>query len=332
MKLSVVIPYYNTNALIGRMLDSLLDQGLEPSEYEIIIVDDGSDSEAVVAKDYAARYAQISYYRNEHAGVSAARNFGMGLAKGDWLYFCDSDDFLQPRVLGPMIDIAEERDLDILHARRVMLRPSDTVPEPRRNFSDVSQTQTGLEYFGDEPYDLTWSMCVCILRRSFIDPLGLRFEDLFYVEDCLFKLQVFKYARKVAFVDVDLYYYMQNEVSILHSKKQGDTKAFTEATIRSIEAKYALIQDPATPAKAAEALKRGCTDDSIGLITNVFRYCPVRETKACIDRLEAMGAWPVAETKSTSGSKLRVLINHRHLWMALCRLFHLLPHSVRVRM
>lgn len=331
MKLSIVIPYYNTNALIGRALDSLLDQDLAPSDYEIIVVDDGSDDEAVVAKDYARRYPQISYFRREHAGVSAARNFGMSLAKGEWLYFCDSDDYLQRQVLGRIIAVAEERGLDMLHAGRLMLRPSDPVPTPRRNFSNVSETQTGLEYLGNPPYDLTWSMCVCVLRRSFLEPLGLLFENISYGEDCLFKLQVLKHASKVAFIDVDMYYYMQNDVSILHSRKQRDGIAFAAAMTRSIEAKTVLIEDPATPAPAALSLKAGRVDDTIGLFTNVFRYCPVQETIDCFSRLEALGAYPVGETKSRKSRIVRALINRKHLWLFLCRIYHILPLKLRLR-
>ncbi len=333
MKLSVIIPYYNTNALIGRTLDSLLDQDLAPSDFEIIVVDDGSDEDPVVVKEYADRCPQVSYYRNEHIGVSAARNFGMSLAKGDWIYFCDSDDYIQSNVLGGIIDAAEQRGLDMLHARRTMLKPSDPVPAPRRNFDRVSETQTGMEYLGNPPYDLTWSMCVSILRRSFIEDLGLQFEDIFYVEDCLFKLEVLKNVKKVAFIDVDLYYYMQNEVSILHSKKQHDSDAHAEATLRSIEAKTAIINDPATPESAARSLAAGRRDDSIGLFTNVLRYCPVQKTIDCFNRLEAIGAYPIDETETKNrGSRIiRALVNHKQLWIFICRVFHIIPLKLRLR-
>ena len=104
MLLSIIIPYYNRNHLIGRMLDSLLDQDISPSDYEIIVVDDGSQEEPVVLKDYANRYPQIHYHRIDHAGVSPARNIGLSLATGKWLYFCDSDDFLQRKVLKGIIE------------------------------------------------------------------------------------------------------------------------------------------------------------------------------------------------------------------------------------
>ena len=116
MKLSVIIPYYNTNATIGQALDSLLDQDLEASEYEIIVVDDGSTEEPVVLKDYAHRFSQVQYHRLAHAGLSPARNYALSVARGDWLYLCDSDDYVQPQVFGGIIAAAEANRLEMICA------------------------------------------------------------------------------------------------------------------------------------------------------------------------------------------------------------------------
>lgn len=332
MKLSVIIPYYNTDALVGRALDSLLDQDLAASDYEIIVVDDGSSEEPVVLKDYARRYPQVNYYRLNHTGLSPARNFGMSLAKGDWLYFCDSDDYVQRQVLGRIIAVAEERGLEMINAACLMLKPSDPVPAPKRNFSNVSETRTGMEYLGNPPSPMTCGLWVSLFRRSFIEALGLRFENVFYVEDCLFKLQVFKHASKVAFIDVELYFYIYNEKSIMHSGKRRNCAAFAEAKIRGIEAKMALVDDPATPEQTALFLKDRCVDDVIGLFINVFRYSTVQETMACYSRLEALGAYPVGKTKSKSGRIMRALINRKHLWIFMCRIYHILPLKLRQRL
>ena len=333
MKLSVIIPYYNTNALIGRALDSLLDQDLDPSEYEIIVVDDDSSEEPVVLKDYVQRYPQISYYKIEHAGVSPARNFGMSKAQGEWLYFCDSDDFVQRKVLGRIVAAAEERQLDTINAGYIMLKPTDPVPEPRRNLSSVSPVQTGLDYLGNPPAPVTWGLWVGLFRRSFIESIGLVFENVFYVEDCLFKLQVLKHASRVAFIDVDLYFYMLNDKSIVHYKRQHDGAAFASAVIRSIEAKTVLINDPATPEQTVKYLKSRRVDDSIGLFTNSLRYCSVRETIDCFPRLAAIGAYPLDETQSKSRSSriVRELINRKQIWIFLCRVFHIIPLKIRQR-
>ena len=82
MLLSVIIPYYNADTWIGKALDSLLDQDLPQSEYEIIVVDDGSTEDEKILKDYVSRFPNIHYYRIDHAGLSPARNYGLSKASG----------------------------------------------------------------------------------------------------------------------------------------------------------------------------------------------------------------------------------------------------------
>ena len=250
MRLSIIIPYYNADAYIGRMLDSLLDQDLGAGEYEIIVVDDGSEEEPTVLKDYVARFQQIQYHRIAHAGLSPARNHGLSKARGDWLYFCDADDFLQRQVLGGIIDTAEAHGLEMVCARYLNLRPSDPIPEPRRNFMSMSPAQTGLEYMGDPPSWFSWGVWNYLIRRSVIDAAALSFEPVFYVEDRLFMLDLFPRIRRIAFVDVDLYYYLQYDTSILHSRKRHDGPGYKSAMLDYLRRLTALI-DVAPAALAA---------------------------------------------------------------------------------
>ena len=96
MKLSVILPTYNQEKYLAHCLESLLDQGLSPSDYEIIIVNDGSkDGTEALANDYAKRYNHIRVLTKPNGGAGAARNAGMDLAKGSWLHFVDPDDYIE---------------------------------------------------------------------------------------------------------------------------------------------------------------------------------------------------------------------------------------------
>ena len=140
-RLSIIIPFYNDDEWIGRMLDSLLDQDLPKDQYEIIIVDDGSTGPTTTLKQYVDNYPNIRLFHQANGGLSAARNSGIDLAKGEWLYLCDSDDFIQPNILGSLLDIAEEKDLDglICDWRIVGM---DTVPEAVDSPIQVSEVYT----------------------------------------------------------------------------------------------------------------------------------------------------------------------------------------------
>lgn len=351
MRLSIIIPYYNADAYIGRMLDSLLDQDLGAGEYEIIVVDDGSMEEPTVLKDYVARFQQIQYHRIAHAGLSPARNHGLSKAQGDWLYFCDADDFLQRRVLGGIIDTAEAHGLEMVCARYLNLRPSDPIPEPRRNFMSMSPVQTGLEYMGDPPSWFSWGVWNYLIRRSVIDAAALTFEPVFYVEDRLFMLDLFPRIRRIAFVDVDLYYYLQYDTSILHSRKRHDGPGYKSAMLDYLRRLTALIDSPSTPSSAVTRLSAVRDTDSFRLIHNVLRYCNTHECSASFSLLTSLGAYPLApvdplvaltsQTPRTSLASrlasapnrvLRSLMNRRGLWLLLCRLYHLLPQGLRSRL
>lgn len=109
MFLSVVIPVYNCEPYLPECLDSLLDQDLDKSEYEIICVNDGStDGSLAILRRYADREQNVKVLEQTNQGVCSARNHGMGEAKGDYVWFVDADDFIQRNILGKLKRIACE--------------------------------------------------------------------------------------------------------------------------------------------------------------------------------------------------------------------------------
>ena len=97
MKLSIIVPIYNVALYLRKCVDSLLAQDI--TDYEIILVDDGSPDECPqTCNEYAEKYDNIKVVHQENAGLSAARNSGIAVAQGDYILFVDSDDYLQPNV------------------------------------------------------------------------------------------------------------------------------------------------------------------------------------------------------------------------------------------
>lgn len=93
MKLSIIIPAYNVEEYIGRCLDSVFQQNFSEDYYEVICINDGStDRTPVIIEQYKNKYPQIIYISRENKGLSATRNEGLSLAKGDYIWFVDSDD------------------------------------------------------------------------------------------------------------------------------------------------------------------------------------------------------------------------------------------------
>ena len=95
MKLSIVIPVYNVEKYVNRCLLSVLNQKVSSNEYEIVIVNDGStDSSLSIVEEMIESYNNVILVSQENAGLSAARNRGLLLAKGDYIWFVDSDDWI----------------------------------------------------------------------------------------------------------------------------------------------------------------------------------------------------------------------------------------------
>lgn len=126
MKLSIIVPVYGVANYLRKCVDSLLVQDI--TDYEIILVDDGSPDECPqICDEYAEKYDNIRVVHQENAGLSAARNTGIATAQGEYIMFVDSDDYLQPNVLGTLIEQVEREKLDVL----------------RFDYQNVRQTEAG---------------------------------------------------------------------------------------------------------------------------------------------------------------------------------------------
>lgn len=96
-KLSIIIPMYNAEKYIGNCLESILNQNLDPAQYEIIIINDGSTDKSIqIVNEYAISNDNIIILSQSNSGQSSARNNGISKATGDFLFFIDADDFLIP--------------------------------------------------------------------------------------------------------------------------------------------------------------------------------------------------------------------------------------------
>ena len=112
---SVIVPVYKTEKFIHRCIDSVLNQTY--SNWEMILVDDGSpDACGQICDSYAEKDGRIHVIHQENQGLSAARNAGIKICKGEWIYFLDSDDFIVEDALEKMIFFSKSGTYDIIMA------------------------------------------------------------------------------------------------------------------------------------------------------------------------------------------------------------------------
>ena len=114
-RLSIIVPVYGVEQYLRKCVDSLLNQDIPSSEYEIILVDDGGHDQCPqICDEYAAAHKNIRVVHRANGGLSAARNSGILDARGEYLCFVDSDDYWESNVLGKLMEQVEQEQLDVL--------------------------------------------------------------------------------------------------------------------------------------------------------------------------------------------------------------------------
>ena len=192
---SVIIPVYNQERLIGRAIRSVLSQS--HPVYELIVVDDGSTDGTQPAIAAASTDSRVRYVYQANGGVSAARNAGIRIAKGNWLVFLDADDFWKPRLLEHAAQkIAVGDDVEFVHVRRSNLFPDgSTNPGP-----NVTAEQMSDRFFLLHPVAVR--TCGAMLKRELLDGMSEWFpESQRTGEDFHFFGRVVMTARAIGFVD-----------------------------------------------------------------------------------------------------------------------------------
>ena len=211
---SVVIPVYNVEAYLRECLDSVIGQTLRV--IDIVCVDDGStDGSRIILAEYARRDPRIRVMEQLNAGQSAARNRGASAARGRYLYFLDSDDFIGPAALETLSREAERDELDILYFDgKTVFDPSVAGEDFSRYESYYARTreygevQSGASLFAAMKAhgDFRVSPCLQLIRRSFAEEVGLDFHEGILLEDNLFSFIGILQARRVRHIRQELYH------------------------------------------------------------------------------------------------------------------------------
>jgi glycosyltransferase involved in cell wall biosynthesis len=213
---SIIIPVYNVEQYLQDCLNSVVKQYY--IDYELICVNDGStDGSLVVLEEYQQKYPQITIISQQNKGLSAARNAGIQAAKGDYLFFLDSDDWIEPNTLEMLARKQSGEDLICFNGRRVF--EDGTTEEPD---SGIEETQlTGWEYYNKYALVSRKFHFVCsvlrLYRREYLLQNNLFFEEGIYHEDNLFTPVACYYAQTVKVIPDCLYTYRIREGSITQS-------------------------------------------------------------------------------------------------------------------
>lgn len=294
MKLSIIIPVYNVEPYLERCVHSILRQTLDVSEYEIILIDDGSkDNSGAIADKLAAEYANIKVFHQHNQGQSVARNLGLDNASGDYIWFIDSDDYIINDHISEVLSIACGNDYDIVCfwmdivdiQGNPMGRGAVQPLELRRVYSGKEALMDGLELGGP---------CTSLYSRRLIDRYHLRFYPGISQQDVEFNTRIYSLADTVYFTDYLIYRYFKTG--------QSTTTTKSIATRRRLLLDSAVVtRETSQFAKAledkelSEFLSRRVNSIIVGQLLSLIRdrNLPISFYDDYMCRLREFGLYPV---------------------------------------
>ena len=244
-EISVIVPVYKVEAYLPRCVESLLSQTYK--DFEIILVDDGSpDTCPVMCDAYAKKYSNIHALHKENGGLSDARNAGMTIAKGEYVTFVDSDDYVHPAYLEMLMQgIRQGADFSVCGFTEVYDGNGIEDLDTSRISATCVNAKEGLAeilYQGFHDVSACGILLPASLARKYPFPKGKLFEDLYTT------YKFYLAAETVAFIRVPLYYYYQRKGSIMGRRNKAFIHDLLESSDQLVEAcrgKGALIEQAA---------------------------------------------------------------------------------------
>jgi glycosyltransferase involved in cell wall biosynthesis len=295
MLFSIIIPVYNVEQYLGECLESVQNQTFP--DWEAVCVNDGStDGSANILEEYTARDSRFKVIVQPNGGLSAARNTGIKEARGDYILFLDSDDWLETNALETLARNLDDEDMLCFSGKRYF--------EKTKKFNPVDQLvektyENGMAYYNENALLHRDFAFVCVVlrayKRSFLIDNGLRFKEGIFHEDNLFTPIVCYFAKQVKVINECLYNYRVRSNSITTTNDIKHLRDFM-----GIANELAAFFIP----------KKGFNNTMIyRAITHHYQVVFLNTSKADRKELKKLCDWELY--KSVSCTKLRHRVNYR---------------------
>lgn len=225
--ISVIIPVYNTGELLNRCVESIINQTY--SDIEIILVDDGSNDyiTAKICDELSHKNECIHCMHKENGGQSTARNAGLEIAKGDYIAFVDSDDWIDSNMYSILMENMIRYNADISCCNTGISLEADT-----KRIIEFRQPEMMKEHLFDHK-GTGHSPCDKLYKAELFH--NIRFFPIRAYEDCATIFKLFSNAKKIVYEDITLYHYEQRENSTM-------TQLFSSIKFDAISAYYEMYQ------------------------------------------------------------------------------------------
>ncbi len=321
MFLSIIVPVYNVKAYLERCVASLLDQDLDRTDYEIILVDDGStDGSGILCDELSARESNIRVIHKENGGLSSARNAGIAVADGDYIQFVDSDDYLEPKVLESLHRQIKEHNLDILRYNYQNVKESGEIFEPNKvskPFVDYSSEVCDGAAFLAERLGFACYAWQFVVRAELLRDEGSLFTEGIYFEDVDWTPRLLLQADRVSSTPLIVYNYLFRTGSITRTPDPVKQKKKLTDRLRLID----TLQGLKKQCDRSEWFDGMISQIAISVVTAAgLSFYP--ERKKILGTLRQKGVFPLSAFHATPGAARKIrLANFSPALM--CHLVHL---------
>ena len=316
MRLSFIVPVYNVETYLDKCVTSLLHQQIPIEEYEIILIDDGSkDGSGLICDRLAATNQNIIVIHQSNKGLSEARNAGMKVAKGKYILFVDSDDYLEENVLPELIKEMEQKDLDILRFQVRQVYENKEPSSPLFGFSSI-ETQnviTGARYLQDY-MGIACYACQFLFRTSFLMDYSLWFKPGIIFEDTEWTPRVLNLAKRVSSINVLVYDYYVREGSITRGSVEKKTDGQL-LLVSEMKKQLNTVQE--------KQWHRGMITHLVGTIITTAATELYYKRKEIIGQLKEMSVFPLSTYHSNKKGRRKIVLINISPKLA-CSIIHLL--------
>ncbi len=226
MKISIIVPIYNVEDYLEKCLDSLVNQTF--NDYEILCINDGSpDNSQKIIEKYEKKYPNLVFgFKKENGGLSDARNYGLSKAKGDYVLFIDSDDYIEKNTLEILYsEVVKGYDIVSFNFNKIW-DDGKIVPCINQKIDDYKK------------FMIAFPMaCNKIFKRKLFDDefkfkKGILYEDLEFIPSLVLK------TNKISSIDNYLYYYYQRKGSIMNQNKFNNRLLDIFTVLNSLEDRF----------------------------------------------------------------------------------------------
>jgi len=225
--LSIIIPVYNVELYLKNCLDSILNQNI--NNYEIILINDGStDNSSIICDEYVNKYSNIKVIHKSNGGSSDARNNGLKIAKGKYILFIDSDDFIEPESLKNIIKYTVN-NVDIIFLDAYKYFDNKSIEKVDTDFCTEKLKTNNKDILLDNISRMnkfSGSACSKAIRREFLLDNNILFENNITMEDIDWNLKILTKINTSDYYSGKYYYYRQN-------RKNSITNSINENTFKS---------------------------------------------------------------------------------------------------